>query len=239
MGSHPGPRQMPAPPPPSSSSTRLIIGAIASVVVVALAILAIVLLADRMPEGTSGAPESTTMTSGVPTEDLPAGGVLDGVGESTAPPADPADQQRLRELIPLDFSDVSCAATGRRADDGSSAALDCGASISRGANGSQFYLYSDEGALDEAFTTYVEDRELTELESDATCGELRGWFDYTLSGSAVGRVACYVDGDGSATVAWTSTEYHVLAVAASGSGDDEGLNELFTWWQDRGRIAPS
>lgn len=263
-GSDPGPPGMPGPhrgslPGPSRGrpptgarsgpqagrrlpriSRRAQLVAVAIVAVLLMAVVVSIVVVLNTGE-TSGGASNADATSVAPTatEELPAGGILDGAGgSSAAEPADPADEAALRELIPLDFNATNCAPTDRPGDDGSLAALTCGPSISSGANASQFFLYGSGTELAEAFQTYVQARFLDELPSgDAgACGADQGFGEYSQGGPVVGALACYVDSEDTATMVWTNTELEVFAITSAADGDTVGLRALYDWWVIRGQI---
>jgi serine/threonine-protein kinase len=222
----------------------LLAAAVVVVVVLAVAItLAVTLGTDEDPSAASpDAPASTAST--VPIEELPAGGILDGAGGSGAQEragaADPVNESALRDLIPLDFTASRCTATGRPVDDGSLAALTCGASISApGANASDFFLYQEGDDLDGAFQAYIQERSLDELTSSegAECGAEQGFGEYTQGGPVVGALACFIDSENTAHLVWTNTELKVFAITSAASGDAAGLRSLYDWWVTRGQIT--
>lgn len=228
----------------SSRRGLLVAAAIAAVLVVALTVLLVVALNTGNDPDTTADPTTTSATSPTPTVELPAGGILDGAGGSgpdQAGPADPADESALRDLIPLDFTASSCTSTGRPADDGSLAALTCGASISSpGANASDFFLYDTAEELDEAFRAYVQDRSLGELPASdaAECGEEEGFGEYAQGGPVLGALACFIDSEDTAYLVWTNTELRVFAITSAASGNAAGLRDLYDWWVSRGQITP-
>lgn len=223
----------------------MLAAAVVAVLVVAIAVIIIVVLNTGEDPATSADPTTTSTASPLPTEELPAGGILDGAGgsgsEEQAGPAEPADESALRELIPLDFTANSCTSTGRPAGDGSLAALTCGASItSPGANASDFFLYDTAEDLDAAFRAYVQERSLDELPSSdaAECGEEEGFGEYTQGGPVLGALACFIDSENTAYLVWTNNELRVFAITSAASGDAAGLRTLYDWWVARGQITP-
>ena len=242
-GSVPGRVQVP-PVDPGSRRGRLVAAAIIAVVVLAIAVTLAVTLGTGANPSTTAPAAMTSTASATPSEELPAGGILDGAGGSGAQeragPADPTDESALRALIPLDFTASRCTATGRPVDDGSLAALTCGASISApGANASDFFLYENGDDLDGAFQTYVQERSLDELPSNdgAECGAEQGFGEYTQGGPVVGALACYIDSQNTAHLVWTNTELKVFAITSAASGDAAGLRALYDWWVARGQIT--
>ena len=240
----PGSGRQPAQRPPRvSRGAQLVAVAIVAVLLVAVVVSIIVVLNSGEDPGTAAEPTPTSAASGSATEELPAGGILDGAGGSSAGepagPAEPGDEDALRELIPLDFNADNCAATDRPADDGSLAALTCGPSISPGANASEFFLYGSGADLDDAFRAYVRARSLDELPaSDASeCGAAQGFGEYSQGGPVVGALACFVDSEDTAYLVWTSTELEVFAIASAATGNADGLRALYDWWVERGQIT--
>ncbi len=237
-GSAPG-----APPPESRRARMRVAAAIAILLAVIAAILIVVLGPDEDPSTTAD-PTTTSTGSPTPTEELPAGGILDGAGgsdpEAEAGPAAPDDETALRGLIPLDFSASGCTPTARPADDGSLAALACGPSISSpGANASDFLLYAEEADVEAAFDAYVTERSLEELPSGdaAGCGQNQGYAAYAQGGPVLGELACFIDSESTAYLVWTSTEFRVFAITSAASGDAVGLQALYDWWVVRGQIT--
>ncbi|MDQ4036997.1 MAG: protein kinase [Actinomycetota bacterium] len=239
-----GPGRQPAQrqrPPRVIPRAQLVAVAIVAVLLLAVLASIIVVLNGDDPETTAD-PSTSSAASNPPTEELPAGGILDGAGgsnaEEPAGPAEPADEDALRQLIPLDFDADNCTATDRPADDGSLAALTCGPSISPGANASEFFLYGTDADLEDAFDSYVRARSLDELPSGdaAECGADQGFGEYSQGGPAVGTLACFVDSENTAHMVWTNTELHVFAITSSAVGDEAGLRALYDWWVARGQI---
>jgi len=228
----------------ASGRGQWVAAAIATVLILAVALTVIVALNSGDDPATTTDPTASTADQ-TAAEELPAGGILDGAGgsgsEEEAGPAEPADESALREVIPLDFTASSCAATDRPAGDGSLAALTCGASItSPGANASDFFLYDTAEALDAAFEAYVRERSLDALPSSdaAECGEDEGFGEYTQGGPVLGALACFIDSEDTAYLVWTNAELRVFAITSAASGDAVGLRELYDWWVARGQITP-
>ena len=264
--SHPGPQGLPGPRPGSMSGptagqprtgsgpgrppvrrvprvsrrAQLVAVAIVAVLLIAVVVSIIVVLNSGDDPGAAADPTTSSTAGPNPSEELPAGGILDGAGgSSTAEPAEPTNEAALRELIPLDFNATNCTPTDRPADDGSLAALTCGPSISPGANASEFFLYGSGAELEAAFQVYVQERSLDELPSgDAgECGAAQGFAEYSQGGPVVGVLACYVDSENTAIMVWTNTELEVFAITSAASGDEAGLRELYDWWIVRGQIT--
>ena len=240
----PDPRSAPGvpPEPPSRRNLWLVAAAVAALVMV-MAVTLVVVLNTSGDRSSSADPTTTTLGSPATTEELPAGGILDGAGGSgsqdQAGPAAAADEAALRNLIPLDFSASSCTATGRPADDGSLAALSCGASITTpGANASDFFLYESEDDLAAAFEAYAQDRSLSEFPSSdaAQCAEEEGFGEYAQGGPALGALACFIDSEDTAHLVWTNTDLRVFAITSAATGDAAGLRALYDWWVARGQI---
>lgn len=240
-----GPQGFSGPPPGRSPKSRrglLLAAAAVAALLVVLAVTLIVVLDAADPPGTSADPTASAATPSL--TELPAGGILDGAGGSgsdeRAGPAEPTDESALRDLIPLDFSADNCTPTGRPADDGSLAALTCGASItSPGANASDFLLYGDADDLTAAFEAYVQERSLEALPSSdaAACGEDEGYGQYSQGGPVLGSLACFIDSENTAYLAWTNNELKVFAITSAASGDAVGLRAIYDWWVTRGQIT--
>ncbi|MGI8626663.1 MAG: protein kinase domain-containing protein [Geodermatophilaceae bacterium] len=230
------------PQPRDSRRAQLVAVAIVAVLLLAV-VVSIIIVLNSGDDPRTAADPTTSTASNTPTEELPAGGILDGAGgsnaEEPAGPAEPADEETLRQLIPLDFNASNCTATDRPADDGSLAALTCGPSISPGANASEFFLYASGAELEAAFQSYVRARSLDELPSSdaAECGADQGFGEYAQGGPVVGALACFVDSENTAYVVWTNTELQVFAITSAAVGDEAGLRSLYDWWVARGQIT--
>jgi len=229
--------------PSGSHRGRLLAAAIIAVLIVVVAATLIIVLTTAKDPSATANPTTTDLGTPSPVEELPAGGILDGAGSNSAVeagPAEPADESALRELIPLDFRASSCTATARPADDGSLAALTCGPSISSpGANASEFFLYAESADVTAAFVEYAQERALDELPSGnaAGCGQDQGVASYSQGGPVLGDLACFIDSEDTAYLAWTNTELNVFAITSAASGDAAGLRELYDWWVARGQIT--
>lgn len=100
--------------------------------------------------------------------------------------------------------------------------LNCGA-LSGGPNSATFYLYADQSALDDAFTSVIGTVTLQTC-PDGTSSP--GKWHYTKDPtSTAGQLACGMDG-ADAVVMWTDDSKDFVAVVR-----DSSLNDLFTWWQ--------
>ncbi len=147
----------------------------------------------------------------------------------SAPPRNAAEDE-LRAIIPGEFISVDCD-TGEPTADGALAVLGCGSSRGQpGPEDSVFYLYEDAAAADEVFQADMERNGVAPLPAGAQCPDVQGYGPYEDDDGFSGRVACYVDEDNNAIIAWTQDD-----VAAEGwviiiDGGEIGLEFLWLWW---------
>ena len=101
-------------------------------------------------------------------------------------------------------------------------------------------LYAGDGAEQE-LQAAVEARELARLDDVFDCGSgdtPQGWLRLTdFDGAELGSLACYVDDDGDAVLAWTWDDLGSYSVVERRGGGEDGLRELQSWWgstADRG-----
>ena len=120
---------------------------------------------------------------------------------------------------------ATCGARAHRstsAKDGALSTLECDARDG-GPQSATFWLYSDQGALDEAFNKVTSNATL-ETCPDGT--KSPGKWHYTKNPSqTAGQLACGTETDG-AIVVWTEDSKDFVAAI---HGPD--LKNLFTWWQ--------
>lgn len=204
-------------------SRRLLPVALAGVTVLAvLALLAVLVL---------GRPDDDAPTAGAPTADAPTAGAPTTTGPVTTPgaPADPAAEDRLRAIIPPEWTAVDCD-TGEPTDDGALAVLGCGSSDSQpGPEDSVFYLYEDPATAADVFLADMERNGVAPLADGEQCPRQQGHGTYSDDGRT-GRLACFIDADNDAIMAWTQDD-----VAAEGwiviiDGGQPGLDALYEWF---------
>jgi serine/threonine-protein kinase len=195
-------------------------------VLVALAVVLVVVLvggggddnsADPTPTPTTTAPTTTSTTS---------------TSTSTTPPVEDDPEETLRGILPGDYDPDICV-TKDEAGDGDLAALECGpADTQPGPEISNFFLYEDGDAVDEVFLADMAGNGIRELDISGgeSCPEQQGYGRYTIEGYQAGRVACWVDEDGSANLWWTQDDLGVEGVVVIEGGGPEGLATLWTWW---------
>ncbi|SHF93004.1 serine/threonine-protein kinase [Geodermatophilus nigrescens] len=151
-------------------------------------------------------------------------------GGSTGDPASPEEQ--LRAALPAGFDAASCT-TEPLVGDGDLAALRCGPATSQpGPQVAFFYLYEDAAAVDAVFLSDVADVGLAPLTGENGCPGTQGHQPYRDGdGQQAGRVACWVDTEGDANVAWTQDDVGGEAVVSIPGGGETGLADLYAWWR--------
>ena len=171
-----------------------------------------------------------TSGSGDTTADDTTSSSSSSAGGTTEPP--PTPEERLRAALPAGFDPASCT-TADPADDGDLAALQCGPATSQpGPQVAFFYLYEDAAAVDGVFLSDVTGIGLSPLTGDAGCPTTQGYQPYRGGdGQPAGRVACWVDTDGDASVAWTQDDVGAEAVVTIPGGGEAGLTDLWDWWR--------
>jgi serine/threonine kinase PknH len=211
-----GPQQVATPPPwtgqapaagsPSSSGslTPWLIGA--GLVALAAVVVAIVLLSTGIL--TSGGSGPTTST----TPRVPSSGYT-------------ADDDKLIGLIGTGGYVRSTCTPQHPAKDGALSTLECDA-LDGGPGSATFWLYGDQGALDDAFKNVTSSATL-ETCPDGTASP--GKWHYTKTPTATaGQLACGTDNNGQANVMWTEDSKEFVALIRGSA-----LPELFTWWQKK------
>ena len=109
------------------------------------------------------------------------------------------------------------------AKDGALSTLECDA-LDGGPESATFWLYNDQGSLDDAFTKATSNATLETCPDDT---KSPGKWHYTNSPTATaGQLACGTTDDGGALVVWSEDSKEFVA-AIRGSV----LKDLFTWWQ--------
>ncbi|WP_369252578.1 serine/threonine-protein kinase [Geodermatophilus amargosae] len=215
------------PPPPGGSSasgrgggsSRLPLVIVGSAVALIAIVVGIIALAGGS-SGNDGVRADDTDTS--------TGGDTGG-GTGGGDPADPEDE--LLAVIPGGF-DVGNCTTGTPAGDGDRARVECGAASEPGPEVSFFYLYEDGAAVDGVFLSDVADVGLSPL-TDTDCPEAQGYRGYAgADQEPAGRVACWVDTDGDANIAWTQDDVAVEGLVTIPDGGESGLATLWSWWND-------
>ncbi|SDC94025.1 serine/threonine protein kinase [Geodermatophilus telluris] len=206
-----------APGPRRSSRLPLVLAGVAAVVV--LAVVAVIALMGRSDDSTD--PPQAGGSSG------PAG-TSGGAGTSSGP--DPEEQ--LRAVLPAGFDGSSCTTEGA-AGDGDLAALQCGAAAQQpGPQVAFFYLYEDGDAVDAVFVSDVTGVGLSPL-TDTDCPDAQGYRGYRdADEQPAGRVACWVDAEGDANLAWTQEDVAAEGHVVAPGGGQSGLADLWAWWND-------
>lgn len=205
-----GPRPPAAPAEPRAARLPWVLAALGAVLSLALAVALVVVAVRSDDAGDAAAGAGQRLLAAT----LPAG--LDPADCSVEEPADGV----LRELsCPADPEGVPTSST--------------------------LTAHEGDGAT-QALAAVVDGQQLAELEDRYDCGSSSGgpagWFavvDGGLDdgGSEVGRVACWVDGDGDAVLAWAWHDLGTYAEAEVRGGGESALADLRNWWDsgaDRG-----
>jgi serine/threonine kinase PknH len=211
-----GPQQVATPPPwtgprpaarsPSSrgSLTPWLIGG--GLVALAAVVVAIVLLSTGILTSGGSGPVTSTTTRVPPSEYT-------------------ADDDKLVGLIGTGGYLRSTCTPQHPAKDGALSTLQCDA-LDAGPEGATFWLYGDQGALDDAF------KNITSNATLQTCPDHTpspGTWHYTKTPTAAaGQLACGTDSDGQANVMWTENSKEFVALIRGSA-----LPDLFTWWQKK------
>ncbi|PRY42078.1 serine/threonine-protein kinase [Geodermatophilus tzadiensis] len=203
-------------------STRLPVVLAGLAAVVVLAVVAVVALAGRSGDTTTDTPQAGGSSG--------QAGTSSGAGATTDPEPDPEEQ--LRAVLPAGFDAASCTTQGA-AGDGDLAALQCGAARQQpGPQVAFFYLYEDGAAVDAVFVSDVTGVGLSPLGS-TDCPDAQGYRGYDgPDGELAGRVACWVDDEGDANLAWTQDDVAAEGHVVVAGGGEAGLADLWTWWND-------
>ncbi len=196
----------------------VVLAGVAAVAV--LAVLALVLVTvlnggtDDSAGAATAAPRTTVLTT-----------------TPSAPPEDAAEDQ-LRAIIPGDFINVDCD-PGEPTDDGALAVLGCGSSSNQpGAEDSMFYLYADARTAEAVFLADMERNGVAPLPADARCPQVQGHGSYSIRNERAGRLACYIDEDNNAILAWTQDDVAAEGLAVIINGGQPGLGALYDWWAE-------
>lgn len=183
------------------SRTPVIVGAV--VVLVLLVVGAVVLLGGGGDDG--GSASSTTEDSG-------------------------QDDQAQADQDLLDGLPSELAATCEAADPEGDAVALAECSPGSGADAVTATLYEDGGELGDAFDAAQADA-AQPLDTDGECAvdryAVHGWTSNDQEGGEVGQVACFLDGQQHAVIAWTDDDAGTLAVA---SRTDDADASLYEWW---------
>lgn len=154
-----------------------------------------------------------------------------------------AGQRLLAATLPAGLDPADCSV--EEPADGVLRELSCPADPEGVPTSSTFTAHEGDGAA-RSLAAVVEGQQLAELEDRYDCGSSSsgpaGWFavvdgDLDDGGSEVGRVACWVDGDGDAVLAWAWNDLGTYAEAEVRGGGESALADLRTWWDsgaDRG-----
>ena len=216
-----------APPAPGEGSTPsgrgrragrlwLVLSGIAALAVLAaLAVVLVIVLRGSGDDGTEAG--ATTVPPTQPVTVTPS-----------APPID-AEDEELRGIIPADFIAVDCD-RGEATDDGALAVLGCGASQGQpGPEDSVFYLYESPAAAERVFLADMARNGVEPLPPGARCPQAQGHGSYEDDGRS-GRVACYIDEDNNAIMAWTQDDVGAEGWVVVIDGGRPGLDALYAWW---------
>ncbi|PWW25086.1 serine/threonine-protein kinase [Geodermatophilus normandii] len=230
--SNPGPPGYPPPtgpafPPPAGGSSasgrgrgssKLPLVIVGTAVVVIAVVVGIIALAGGFSGGDDVRADDTDTSTGSSS----------GGSSGSDDPADPEDE--LLSVIPGGF-DVEDCTSGTPAGDGDRARVECGAATQPGPEVSFFYLYEDEAAVDSVFLSDVGNVGLSPLTS-TDCPDAQGYRGYEADDQPAGRVACWVDTDGDANIAWTQNDVAAEGLVTIPDGGQSGLADLWAWWND-------
>ncbi|MGY1769611.1 serine/threonine-protein kinase [Blastococcus sp. SYSU D00813] len=96
-------------------------------------------------------------------------------------------------------------------------------------------LHADDGA-EQALQAEVDARGLARLDDVFDCGSgdtPQGWLRLTdFDDVELGSLACYVDDEGDAVLAWTWDDLGSYSVVELRGGGEDGLGDLRNWWGD-------
>ena len=206
---------VPAPAGPGRRPSRGLLLAVAAVAVLALVVAAVLLvLTDRR-------------------------------ADRAADQAEDAASRLLGFALPSDVDPDDC--TALDADGDVVRELQCGPTEDGEGPTSARYSVATEDAAADAFSADVAAQDLAQLTRTYDCGSSsgegqQGWVPVTDTDTdgeevTVGRVACWVDGDGDSVFSWTWPDLGVRAVVELRGGGTDGLSDLQSWWRstaDRG-----
>jgi serine/threonine protein kinase len=211
-----GPQQVATPPPwtgpqpaagsrsSSSSVTPWLIGG--GLVALAAVVAAIIVLSTGVLSS-RGSPRATPTTPSVP------------------PSGYTPDDDKLIGLIGTGGYLRSTCTPQHPAKDGALSTLECDA-LDGGPQSATFWLYGDQGALDDVFKNITAN---TTLQTCPDGTKSPGNWHYTKTPTAVaGQLACGTDNDGRANVIWTEDSKEFVALIRGSA-----LGDLFTWWQKK------
>ncbi len=233
MVGHPPPPGAPAEPAPGTPAPRrparlpwalAALGAVLTLLLATLTVLAVVradsavVRAESAAESAAVRAESASDAASEAGQRLVTAALADGVDPADCTVQDPADGV-LRQL--------ACPA------------------VEDGPTSTSYAAHDGDGAA-AALSADVEAQRLTRLEDRSQCGSENdggpgpaGWLPIldTSAGTdaadgEVGRLACWVDGEGDSVLAWTWDDLGTRGVAELRGGGEEGLRDLLRWWGD-------
>jgi serine/threonine-protein kinase len=192
---------------------------LAALAVLALLAAVLVVVLTRSGDDDGADPAASPSTTSRP-----------GTVTPSAPPDDAAEND-LRAIIPEQWVSVDCdpsEATG----DGALAVLGCGSAAGQpGPEDSVFYLYADPATADDVFLADMERNDIAPFPDDAGCPDAQGYGTYQDEiDDHAGRLACYIDGDNNAVMAWTQDDVGAEAWVTIIDGGQPGLDALYAWW---------
>jgi Protein kinase domain len=174
---------------------------------------------------------------------LLGGGGDDGGGEEE-PTETTIDEQALEEQQRLEdaeaaFADLpdgldhdECELDEDVADYDDDVVADISCEPAEGADEVAVTVYDDEEETDSEFEL-LQDRAAEDLDDEGECETDRyavhAWTSEEEPDSVLGEVACYLDEDGEAELAWTVDDLQLIAIAHRG---DDGDAALYRWWAD-------
>ena len=171
--------------------------------------------------------------------------LTDRRADRAADQAEDAASRLLGFALPSDVDPDDC--TALDADGDVVRELQCGPTEDGEGPTSARYSVATEDAAADAFSADVAAQDLAQLTRTYDCGSSsgegqQGWVPVTDTDTdgeevTVGRVACWVDGDGDSVFSWTWPDLGVRAVVELRGGGTDGLSDLQSWWRstaDRG-----
>ena len=119
---------------------------------------------------------------------------------------------------------------GEPTGDGALAVLGCGSSSGQpGPEDSVFYLYEDPATAEAVFLADMERNGVAPLAAGEECPQDQGHGTYTDDGRT-GRIACWIDADNDAIMAWTQDDVGAEGWVVIIDGGQPGLDALYAWW---------
>jgi serine/threonine-protein kinase len=160
--------------------------------------------------------------------------VLDRRADSAGDDVTEAADRLLALALPGDLAPGDC--TAEEPGDGELRRLTCpdGDDDTEVPDGTHT-LHADDGG-EQALQAEVDARGLARLDDVFDCGSgdtPQGWLRLTdFDEVQLGSLACYVDDEGDAVLAWTWDDLGSYSVVELRGGGEDGLGDLRNWWGD-------